>query len=419
MYLSHSRAADSGRPGNATGPASSAPWHKVPGPVLALGTVSLVTDASAEMVTAILPMYLVHGLGVSYLQLGMLDGLYTGATALFRLGGGYAADRLGRPKAVATVGYGLSALSKIGFPFVGASTAGIGTLLAVDRTGKGIRTGPRDALITAASATADLGRSFGVHRALDTLGALLGPLLAFAVLWALPGDFGAVFTVSSALAVTGVLILVFFVRQQAAPALQARLGGMRECLASLATADARRVVLAVVLLGLTTVGDMFFYVAIQQRTNLSPRFLSLLPLATATVFMLAAIPLGRVADRVGRGRLFLCGHLLLLAAYLLVATAPPGGPATLLVLVLHGGFYAATDGVLMAHIAPLFPAHARATGLAAIQTSQALARAGGALAFGATAALTGLATAFTVFAAALAAAAVLAAAAFRAPRSTS
>ncbi|QKW06184.1 MFS transporter [Streptomyces sp. NA04227] len=417
MYLSHTRAADSARTGPKAPDTEAAGPSRVPGAVLALGMVSLVTDASAEMVTAVLPMYLVYGLGVGYLQLGFLDGLYTGATALFRLGGGYAADRLGRPKTVAAFGYGLSAVSKLGFPLAGASTAGIGGVLAADRTGKGIRTGPRDALITAATPTADLGRAFGVHRALDTCGAMLGPLLAFALMWALPGDYDAVFLVSFCLGATGVVALVFFVQNDGATAVRTRLGGLRECLGTLSTSATRRVLLVAVALGLATVGDMFFYVALQQRMALSERFLPLLPLGTAGVFMLAAIPLGRVADRFGRWRLFLCGHLLLLGAYVLVVAASSSWPFTLLVLALHGGFYAATDGVLMAHVAPSLPERVRATGLAAVQTGQALARAGGALAFGVTAAHLGLTSAFTVFAGTLAL--VLAAAALaRTPGST-
>ncbi|WP_037336935.1 MFS transporter, partial [Amycolatopsis sp. MJM2582] len=102
MYVSSIRSADPARP-------ASRSKHAVPGTVIGLGVVSLITDLSAEMVTAVLPLYLVYGLGVGFLQLGAIDGLYTGATALLRLAGGYLADRLGRPKAVALVGYGLSA----------------------------------------------------------------------------------------------------------------------------------------------------------------------------------------------------------------------------------------------------------------------------------------------------------------------
>ncbi|MEU6819367.1 MFS transporter [Streptomyces atriruber] len=363
-----------------------------------------MTDASAEMVTAVLPAYLMYGLGVGYLQLGALDGLYTGATALFRLGGGYAADRGGRPKAVATCGYGISAVTKLGFLLVGASAGGVGLLLAADRTGKGIRTAPRDTLITLAAPEAQLGRAFGVHRAMDTAGAMLGPLLAFAVLLAVPGDFGTAFVVSFCLAVAGVLMLVFFVRPDRVPAARSRVRGLRECLASLSAGGTRRVVVAAALLGLTTVGDMFFFVAVQQRLELSPRLLPLLPVGTALVFMTAAVPLGRAADRIGRWRLFLLGHVLLLCGYLLVAAAPAGWsglPSAAVLLGLHGLFYAATDGVLMAHVGPTIPARVRTTGLAVVQTAQALTRAGGAVAFGAAAAFAGLGTAFTAFALAL------------------
>ncbi|MFH8369352.1 MFS transporter [Streptomyces sp. NPDC018031] len=370
--------------------------------MLALGMVSLVTDASAEMVTAVLPMYLMYGLGIGYLQLGALDGLYTGATAAFRLGGGYAADRFGRPRAVATAGYGLSALTKLGLPAVGASVTGIGALVAADRTGKGLRTAPRDALITAATPERDLGRAFGVHRALDTCGALLGPLLAFAVLLAVPGGYDTAFLVSFCLAAVGVVVLVTFVRSGTAAPPGGTALGPRKCLAALTAPDIRRCTLATALLGLVTVGDMSFYIGVQRRLDAPLEALPLLPVGTALVFMAAAVPMGRLADRVGRWRLFLGGHLVLLGAYALLFLAPVSGwPPTVALLTLHGLFYAATDGVLMAHIAPAVPAAARTTGLAVVQTAQALSRAGGALLFGALAALGGLGTAFGVLLCAL------------------
>jgi MFS family permease len=145
----------------------------------------------------------------------------------------------------------------------------------------------------------------------------------------------------------------------------------------------RRTWLTAGLLGLFTVGDMVLYVVIQQRAALPTTVLPLLPLATAVTFLVAAAPVGRLADRVGRWRIYLTGHGLLVVAYLLVGFAAAGWPIAVLALALHGLFYAATDGVLMAHAGPLIPETLRATGLAAVQTVQALARAGGAVAFGA------------------------------------
>ncbi|WP_172382383.1 MFS transporter [Streptomyces sp. MNP-20] len=400
MYLAQTRAADGAR-SRADLPRARGARARVPPTVLALGAVSLVTDASAEMVTAVLPLYLMYGIGVGYLQLGALDGLYTGATALLRLAGGYAADRLGRPKAVAAVGYGLSALTKLGLPWAGTSAGGVGLLLAADRTGKGLRTAPRDALITGATPEEHLGRAFGVHRAMDATGALLGPLLAFAVLLAVPGDYDAVFVVGFFLALAGVVLLGVCVRPDRVPPAPGRARVTRACLTALGARDVRGAVLTSGLLGLVTAGDMFLYVALQQRMDLPARVLPLLPVATALVFTVAAAPLGRLADRVGRRRLFLAGHGALLVAYGCVAAAPAAVATAAVVLVLYGLYYAATDGVLIAHVGPRLPARARTTGLAVVQTSQALARAGGAVAFGAVAAAAGPAPAFAAFAVAL------------------
>lgn len=362
-----------------------------------------MTDASAEMVTAILPLYLMYGLGLGYLQLGALDALYTGATALLRLAGGHVADRLGRPKAVAIAGYGLSALTKLGLPAVGSSLSGLSSVIAVDRAGKGIRTAPRDALISLSTPVEDLGRAFGVHRALDTAGALLGPLIGFAIIAAIPGGYDVVFSTSFCLAAIGVLILVFFVTQQRTVVSKAAVS-VRAALAAATAPDLRRLIVAAGLLGLATVGDMFLYFSVQRTAGLPPAVLPLLPLGTALTFMLAAIPFGRLADRIGRWRLFLVGHGLLVGAYLLIASDAQGRLAAAAVLLLHGLFYAASDGVLMAYAGPLIPAPLRATGMAVVQTAQALARAAGALAFGALAALVQPTATFAVFAVVLGAA---------------
>ena len=173
------------------------------GNVVALGLVSLCTDVSSEMVTAVLPAYLVLTLHLSLSQYGLLDGLYTGATAFTRLLGGYLADRFRQRKLVAAVGYGLSALAKIGL-MLGTGATTIGAVIAVDRTGKGIRTAPRDALIASSVAERDLGQAFGLHRAMDSAGAFLGPLAALGLLaLAGSGSYDAVFVGSLCAAVIG------------------------------------------------------------------------------------------------------------------------------------------------------------------------------------------------------------------------
>ncbi|MFC9396868.1 MFS transporter [Streptomyces sp. NPDC057027] len=354
--------------------------------VLALGTVSLVTDVSSEMVTAVLPLYLVAGLGLSPLGFGLLDGVYNGFSALVRLVGGHLADRGGRHKTVAALGYGLSALCKP-LLLVASSVPMISAVLAADRTGKGLRTAPRDALISLASSEESRGRAFGVHRAMDTAGALIGPLVAFLILRQAADGYDAVFTVSFSVAAIGVLVLLLFVPSRphppAAPPEGAPRASLKAAIGLLRVPDVRRLALSALLLGLATVSDSFVYLLLQRRLGVTDHWFALLPLGTAAAFLLLAVPLGRLADRVGRRQVFLGGHAALLLVYgaLLSGWQSPALPY--LVLALHGGFYAATDGVLMAAAAGCVPPELRSSGLALIQTGQALARFGCSIAFGA------------------------------------
>ncbi|MEU7137618.1 MFS transporter [Streptomyces sp. NPDC046261] len=374
MYLADGRTA----PGTADGTRATARARRaaVPGAVLALGTVSLITDISSEMVSAVLPLYLVAGLGLSPLGFGLLDGLYNGVSALVRLIGGRLSDRRGGShKGVATAGYGLSALCKP-LLLVTHSVPLIGAVLAADRTGKGLRTAPRDAMISLACEPAARGRAFGVHRAMDTAGALLGPMLAFVILRAAAEGYDAVFATSGCVAALGVLILVLFVPGRGEKPTRPRRTEARAPVREvLRRPGIRRLTGCAVLLGLTTVSDSFLYLTLQRRLELSEPWFPLLPLGTAATFLLLAVPLGVVADRFGRRRLFLCGHLALLGAYgLLVAPLGSSSALVALVLALHGTFYAATDGVLAAATADSVPAAVRGSGLAVVQTGQAAAR---------------------------------------------
>ncbi|MER6352877.1 MFS transporter [Streptomyces sp. NPDC001634] len=387
MYVADSRA---GTPAPASADSAVRPragrrLSAVAPTVLALGAVSLITDVSSEMVTAVLPLYLVAGLGLSPLGFGLLDGIYTGFSALVRLAGGHLADRGGgRHKWVAGIGYGISALCKP-LLLIAHTLTPIGLILAADRTGKGLRTAPRDALISLSSTPENRGRAFGVHRAMDTTGALLGPLVAFMILRATVDGYDAVFTVSFCVAVAGVLVLVLFVpgRGHAPQARDAAGPTLRAALALLRRRDLRRITVCALLLGLATVSDSFVYLLLQRRLGVPDRWFTLLPLGTAAAFLLLAVPLGRLADRVGRWRIFLAGHAALLLAYALLLTSWHGTALPYAVLLLHGGFYAATDGVLMAAASDSVPEELRSSGLALVQTGQALARFACSLGFGA------------------------------------
>lgn len=401
MYVADSRATQTSADG-AVRPVAGRRRAAVAPAVFALGAVSLVTDVSSEMVTAVLPLYLVTGLGLSPLGFGLLDGIYNGFSALVRLVGGHLADRGGgRHKWVAGFGYAVSAVCKP-LLLVAHSLTPIGLVLAADRTGKGLRTAPRDALISLSSTPRARGRAFGVHRAMDTAGALLGPLVAFLILRATVDGYDAVFTVSFCVAVLGVLVLVLFVPAGQSQAVPAERPTLRAAVRLLGRRDLRRITVCALLLGLATVSDSFVYLLLQRRLGVPDRWFALLPLGTAAAFLLLAIPLGRLADRVGRWAVFLAGHGALLVAYGLLLASWHGSGLPYVVLALHGTFYAATDGVLMAAASDGVPEALRSSGLALVQTGQALARFACSLLFGAAwtvwgdrAALAGAAVALT------------------------
>jgi MFS family permease len=378
--------------------------------VVLLGLTSMFTDVSSEMVAAVLPVYLTLTVGLSPLQFGVVDGLYQGVTALVRLAGGVVADRWRRYKEVAALGYALSAACKLALVAAGAAYGAIAAVVAVDRTGKGVRTAPRDALISFASQGRDLGRAFGVHRAMDTAGALAGPLLAFALLAAVPtaadprAGFDVVFMTSFCVAVVGLAILVLFVRNPetppAGPGLAPRL---HPALAALATGRVRPLVAAGLLLSLVTASDGFVYLALQRRVALDAAWFPLLFVGTAVVYLLLAVPLGRLADRVGRHRVFVGGHLLLAALYGVLLLPEPGLAGLLACLALLGAWYAATDGVLAALTSAVLPPAVRAGGLALVATAVALGKLVASVLFGWLWTAAGPAWAVTVFAAGLAA----------------
>jgi MFS family permease len=346
---------------------------RVAGNVLALGAVSLITDVSSEMVSAILPLYLAIGLGLGPALYGVVDGLYTGATALLRLVGGYVADRIRHRKLIAGIGYGMSAVAKLGLLAAGSALPAIGAAVVADRAGKGLRTAPRDALITLSAPADNLGRAFGVHRAMDSAGAFAGPLLAVAVLAASAQAYDAVFVTSFVVALIGVLVLVLFVGDRRGPRPPAGTVTPRAALALLRVAPIRLLLFGAVLLGLSTIGDGFVYLLLQRRENLAVGWFPLLAVGTSLAYLLLAIPLGALADRVGRTRVFLGGYAALVAVYVLLASPWAGLPTLVATLFLYGGFYAATDGVLMAVAGPLLPAALRTTGLALVQSGQAVA----------------------------------------------
>jgi MFS family permease len=308
----------------------------VGGNVIGLGLTSLFTDVSAEMVTAVLPLYLTFQLRLTSVQFGIIDGLTQAVTALTLIFGAVVADRFRRYKEVAATGYAVSAGCKLGLLAVGSAWVPTAGMLFLDRTGKGLRTAPRDSLISLSAPPGRIGAAFGVHRALDTIGAVLGPFVAFLILLAAPGAYGSVFVISFCVALIGLAILVVFVNGGRPDRNPLRPAGMSfQAIGRLAKAPGlRRILAAAALLNLLTISDAFIYLTLQHRSSLQTSFFPLLFLGTAVTYLLLAVPFGRLADRIGSRSVVVGGYLLLLAAYGSLLVSDPGPVAVVAALAL-------------------------------------------------------------------------------------
>ena len=361
-------------------------WFRVGPNVFFLGLTSLVTDISAEMVAAILPLYLIFQLGLTPLQFGVFNGAYQAALGLIALATAFAADRRRRYKEIAAFGYGLSDACKLGLLAVGTAPFPASLVLLVDRAGKGIRTSPRDALISLSVAPARLATAFGVHRAMDTAGALIGPLVAFLILDGAPRAYDAVFVVSFLIGLVGLGILLLFVRNrrlERSAVVRPDRPSWRSVRVLLALPKVRTVAIAGGLLGLVTFGDAFVYFTLQRRADFVSSYFPLLYVGTAFAYLVLAVPLGRLADRWGRSKMFLSGYVALGLAYALLLVPSPGIGVFIGVLGLMGLFYAATDGVLAALVSSVVPVELRTTGIALVTTVLALSHFAASVVFGA------------------------------------
>ncbi len=329
--------------------------------VLLLGLVSLCTDLASEMLYPVLPLYL-EQIGFSVAGIGLLEGLAQGAAGLSKGWFGHWSDRLGRRLPFVRWGYGLSAVSK---PLMALWSAPLWVLAmrTLDRLGKGIRTGARDALLAAEATQATRGRVFGLHRGMDTLGAALGPLLAMAWLARHPADYRTLFLWALLPGLVAVA-LTFLLREPATAAGNAAarphplafLGYWRR-----APAAWRRLVAPLLAFALLNSSD-FFLLLWLRTAGLSDTWLIGLYVWYNLVYALAAWPAGALADRFGMKRTFTGGMLLFAAVYGGMAFAKNWMWFAAL-FALYGLYAAATEGVAKAWISNLVPRQERATAL--------------------------------------------------------
>jgi MFS family permease len=309
--------------------------------VKALGLVSLCTDISSEMVYAVNPIFLTKVLGAPVWTVGLIEGIAESTASILKLYSGWLSDKAGKRKLFAVMGYGLAAAAK---PLM--ATAGAwGQVLAarfLDRSGKGLRAAPRDALIAENCAPEMRGRAFGLHRSLDTTGAVLGPLFSFFYLRGHPDALRMLYSLAFFPAIAGVFVLAFFVREaiKARPVSDAQ--PPRFTLAGLSPAY-RRYLMIVALFGLGNSSDAFLLLRAQSVGMTVVQMMLLYSLFNVVEASLG-YPVGRLSDRVGRRPLLASGYLVFAAVYLgfaLLHSVEMVWP----LFILYGLYYTLTQGV--------------------------------------------------------------------------
>lgn len=368
--------------------------------VVALAFTSFFTDISSEMVAAVVPLFLTAELGFTPFLFGAFQAAYEVANALLRIVGGLIADRTKKPKQTAATGYGISTASRVGLLAATLASAPVVPFLLIDRLGKGLRTGPRDAMISLATPEKSWGTAFGFHRTLDAAGAMIGPLIAFGILFALPGSFVSIFTFSVAFGFLGVAVIVTWARNpRYATSKQSTQSDQTSSTVRTRTivkslfqnTGFRRIAAVGMAFSSFMIGDAFIYLVIFEAARtptdigiggFGAQWFPLLFVGTAIGFLITATPLGRLADRVGRARVWFMGQAALALVFVSLLFQPTSVLAIIGVLFLLGVFYGATDGVLPALAAGVIAKEHRSAGLALLQTLVAFARTGSAFGFG-------------------------------------
>jgi len=340
--------------------------------VFFLGWVSLLTDVSSEMIFTVMPLFLLNVLKVGTPIIGLIEGIAEGTASLFKLVSGWLSDRLGQRKSLAVFGYSLSTLAK---PFLYIASSW-GVVLAVrfsDRVGKGIRSAPRDALVADSTSPNEMGKSFGFHRAMDTMGAVLGLSLAALIVYLVERGglkltwhaFRTLVIAGIGPAVLAVLMLLLFVREKKR-ASQPKSGdptvGQAICEGPSKAASDGRFKLFLVIMVLFTLGNSSdaFLILRAQNLGFSVTHVLLLFVAFNLVYALAAMPAGMVSDKLGRKRVIVVGWAIYALSYLGLALASATWQLWLL-FALYGLYYGISEGVCRAFVCDLVPVEKRGT----------------------------------------------------------
>lgn len=325
--------------------------------IILLGVTSLLTDISSEMVYPILPIFLVTTLGASPAILGLIEGIAESLASLLKVFSGYFSDKTKLRKPFTIFGYASSTLGKF-FLYISTSWAYVLVGRVIDRFGKGVRTAPRDALIAESAKEGKRGAAFGLHRAMDTLGATIGVFIAYLLITRSSGNLRSVFLFSLIPAFLGVLFL-FLVKESKSEIKSAS----RKLEFRWNTLD-KRLKLFLIFTFIFTLGNssnQFLLLRVKSAGSPITQVI-LFYLVYNIIYCLAAYPAARLSDKIGRKRLLVFGYLFYGLVYLGFAVNNSLDMFWFLFGV-YGLYIGFTEGVEKALVADIAPAELRATAI--------------------------------------------------------
>jgi MFS family permease len=329
---------------------------RVPATVWALGAVSLLMDLSSELVHSLLPIFMVTVLGASMLAVGVVEGIAEATASIVKLFSGAISDRLGRRKPIVVIGYGLAALSKPLFPLA-ASVPLVLAARFMDRIGKGIRGAPRDALIADITPEGVRGSAYGLRQALDSVGAVVGPLAAIGLMFLLASDVRSVLWWAVLPAIAAVVVLVLFVKEPEGTARPLE----RFSFHSFGNLGKR--CWAVITLGAVLTLARFSEAFLVLRAQDLGVALAMVPIVLVVMnlaYTAIAYPAGVAADRGHRNALLVWGLLALISSDLLLASISSLA-VFFTAILLWGVHMGLTQGLLSTLVADAAPAQLRGT----------------------------------------------------------
>lgn len=331
-----------------------------------LGLVSLLTDVSSELVFTLVPLFLANVMGAGGAVVGLVGGLSESTDAILRIFSGRFSDKIGKRKPLAVIGYSISTLAK---PFMYLAT-GWGAVLAIkfgDRLGKGIRTSPRDAMVADSVSVGERGRGFGLHRAMDTFGAVLGLVIAAAIIYSVQGGefelslktYQWLVVVGVVPAILAVLVLLIFVRETAG---KTSTGIGKGFVWSLRGGFDTRFKVFLAIMAVFTLGNSsdFFVILRAQDLEVPLIHVVLMLVVLNVTYAAVSLPAGMLSDRLGRRRVITLGWLIYTLVYLGFALASSLWQVWLL-FAAYGIYYGVVEGVARAFVADLVVAEKRGT----------------------------------------------------------